>query len=83
MTLGAQPSYPLGGFLISSFNYPGDALSNAQFKTVVHPPAGMSDCDFIRVLPFTEPNELNWWIGFFSALVARAWRWRVAALGLS
>jgi RHS repeat-associated protein len=47
VTLGAQD---IGGTLVGSPNYPGDASSNAQFRQVVRPPAGMSDCDFIRSL---------------------------------
>ncbi len=47
VTLGAQK---IGGDLVGAPNYPGDALSNAQFRQVVRPPAGMSDCDFIRAL---------------------------------
>ncbi len=47
VTLGAQK---IGSKLVGAPNYPGDALSNAQFKQVVSRPAGMSDCDFIRAL---------------------------------
>jgi hypothetical protein len=47
VTLGAQK---IGANLVAKFNYPGDAVSNAQFRQVVRPPAGMSDCDFIRAL---------------------------------
>lgn len=36
--------------LVGAPNYPGDALANAQFRKAVSPPAGMSDCAFIRAL---------------------------------
>jgi RHS repeat-associated protein len=47
VTLGSQE---IGGMLVGTPNYPGDAISHAQFKQVVQRPAGMSDCDFIRAL---------------------------------
>jgi hypothetical protein len=47
VTLGAQK---IGGNLVGAPNYPGDALSNAEFRQAARPPAGMSDCDFIRAL---------------------------------
>jgi len=45
MTVGGQPS---DGKLVTRFNYPGDALTNARFSQVVSPPAGMTDCQFIK-----------------------------------
>jgi RHS repeat-associated protein len=47
VTLGAQD---IGGTLVGTPNYSGDVISKARFKQVVRPPAGMSDCDFIRAL---------------------------------
>ena len=47
VTLGAQD---IGGMLVGTPNYSRDVISKAQFNQVVHPPAGMSDCDFIRAL---------------------------------
>jgi len=47
VTLGAQN---IGGTLVGTPNFAGDSFSNAQFQQIVDPPAGMSDCDFIRAL---------------------------------
>ena len=47
VTLGAQR---IGGKLVATPNNPGDSYSNARLQVQVNPPAGMSDCDFIRSL---------------------------------
>lgn len=52
MTLGAQPDFRRDGttWLVRSINNPGDALSQASFTQQVTPPAGVSDCEFIKRL---------------------------------
>jgi hypothetical protein len=47
VTLGAQK---IGDRLVGVVNYPGDAYQNSAFRQPVQPPAGMSDCEFIRAL---------------------------------
>ena len=44
MTVGGQWSF---GSLTAAFNYPGDALSKAEFSQVVPTPVGMTDAQFI------------------------------------
>jgi hypothetical protein len=56
MTLGAQQ---IGGKLVGTFNYPGDAMKNATFKQVVLTPSGVTDCDFIRELISTAASYLS------------------------
>lgn len=53
ITLGAQK---IGGKLVGTVNYPGDALRNASFIQTVPTPPGMSDCDFIRELISTSAS---------------------------
>jgi len=64
VTIGSQS---IGGVLVGTFNYPGDALRNATFIQTVPTPAGMTDCEFIRSListaasypsnlPYSVPN---------------------------
>jgi uncharacterized protein RhaS with RHS repeats len=45
ITVGGQKS---GDKLVSAYNYPGDAISNATFTQIVPTPPGMTDCDFIK-----------------------------------
>ena len=47
VTLGAQKT---GGLLVGTYNYPGDAFSNATFIQTVPTPPGMTDCEFIHNL---------------------------------
>jgi len=53
VTLGAQK---IGGNLVGTVNYPGDALRNAAFIQTVPTPAGITDCDFIRQLISTAAS---------------------------
>jgi hypothetical protein len=56
ITLGAQS---IGGVVVGTVNYPGDALRNATFIQTVPTPAGMADCEFIRELISTAASYSN------------------------